>query len=247
MKDFINKFLDVPKFIRNIWICLWICLLILVIMKLCFNIWYPIVVRNESLLELGNTIDSISWLRYIILGLFYVFSTNFIYLSARIRFRYSSKLEMILINIFLICTFAVKCFNIYLGYCLEVIYSIIIPIIINIKTHNEYSKPKLILYTILLQALLYLWQLNILFVRGLPENLNSINIIIQIILQLDYYIFLSIIWLGVGRMGLISIWIFSKDVTKLKSKKEKELAKANPDETIIKKLDAKIAKLEKAE
>ena len=47
-------------------------------------------------------------------------------------------------------------------------------------------------------------------------------------------------------MGWFSVgWLWSKDITVLKSYKEKELAKANPDMKLVSKIDARITKLEK--
>ncbi len=90
-----------------------------------------------------------------------------------------------------------------------------------------------------------IWQLNVLFVRDLPNMLDNVETLIQIILQLDYYIFLIITWIGVTKMGLISAWFFSKDITVLKAAKEKELARKKPNMDTIAKIDERIAELEK--
>ena len=240
---FINKILDVPKLIIRLWIILWLCLIILLIMKFCFGIWYPIVVENKILLNISDYIDN-SWLKYLILSIFYVFNINLVYLTACRKVKYDHILEILLINLLIALTFIVKMYNNYLGFIGEFLIVIPIPIIYFHKYHPEDSIIKDILWTFVLQILIMLWQCNILLVRGLPNPLTSASTIIQIILQLDYYIFLTILWIGVSIMGLIGIWFFVKDVTKLKAIRESELAKAHPDMKLVKDIDSKITKLE---
>lgn len=47
-------------------------------------------------------------------------------------------------------------------------------------------------------------------------------------------------------MGLASLWLFCKDVTKLKAYKELELAKEKPNMKVVEQINAKIAKLEES-
>lgn len=240
---FLNKILDFPKLIIRLWITLWLCLIILLIMKFCFGVWYPIVVENKTLLNISDYVDN-SWLKYLILFLFYAFNINFVYLIACRKIKYDHILETLLINFLIVLTFAVKIYNNYLGFIGEFLIVIPIPIIYFYKHHSEDCILKDILWTFVLQILIMLWQCNILLVRGLPNPLTSADTIIQIILQLDYYIFLTILWIGVSIMGLIGIWFFTKDVTKLKAIRESELAKARPDMKLVKDIDSKITKLE---
>ena len=95
MKKFINKILNVPKLIRTIWFILWIILIILLIMKFCFGMWYPIVVKNEALLNFNDFICN-SWVRYLILFIFYFVSANVIYLTACLKKMYKNILEFII-------------------------------------------------------------------------------------------------------------------------------------------------------
>lgn len=243
MKDFINKILDVPKLIIRIWIILWICLIILLVMKFCFGIWYPIVIKNQILLDMSNYIDN-SWIKYLILSSFYLLSSNLIYLIACRKYKYNTVYEILFINTIIVVTFIVKCFNNYLGFIGEFIFLILIPIAYLVIEHPETSNIKDIIWTILLEGLIMLWQCNILLVRGLPNPLTSASTLIQVVLQLDYYIFLSVLWIGVSYMGLISVWFFVKDVTKLKSIRDAELAKSHPNMKLVKDIDARIAKLE---
>lgn len=76
MKKFINKILDVPKLIRTIWIILWLILIILLVFKFCFNLWYPVVSKNETFNNVCNYIDNNKWLYYLISYVLYII--NFI-------------------------------------------------------------------------------------------------------------------------------------------------------------------------
>ena len=90
-----------------------------------------------------------------------------------------------------------------------------------------------------------IFQLNIMFVRELPVSLYEMPMLLQIILQLDYYIFIIITWIGVSWMGLMSVWFFGKDITVLKAAREKELARKTPNMDTIRIIDERIAELEK--
>jgi len=244
MKNLINKLINGRKLILNTWICLWICLIILVIMKYCFGIWYPIVIKNESLLAFNNYIDS-SWLKYLILSCLYLINTNLVYLTCVKRKFYTSIAEGIIMNVLFISTYVIK---IYTEFAVigEIISMVIIPIIVLLKEDKVSSKWISIVYPIIIQVLVMLWQLQMLFIRSLPIAFDDIGTLFITVAQLDYYIFLLILWIGVSTMGLAGIWFFCKDVTKLKAYKEQELAKEYPDMEIVKKIDAKIAKLEES-
>lgn len=245
MKKFINKILDVPKLIRRLWLLLWILLAILLVMKFCFGIWYPIVVKNENLIAFNNFICN-SWSRYIILSIFYLLNANLLYLISSIKKKYNNILEFLLINILSIISFIVKCFNRNIAIIFEILISIIIPIISLLKTYKKGNRIFLVLFPILVQILVFLWQLNIYLVRDINFDIaTDDHILIGIVLQLDYYIFLIITWIGVTYMSLFGFWLFSKDITVLKAEREKELKKAKPNMKKIESLDIRIAELEK--
>ena len=244
MKKFINKILDVPKLIRRIWLLLWICLVILLVMKFCFGIWYPIVVKNEVLINFNNFVSS-NWLKYVVLGAFYLLNGNFAYLTGCQKLKYNHFVEAIIINILTIGVLCLKYANSVAGTFGEIMLFIVVPIIYSLKYHKEYSKLKNILIPIIVQGLVMIWQCNILLVRGLPNVLADVEVIIQIVLQLDYYIFLIILYLEVNYMSYIGLWFFGKDITTLKAEKEKELKKAKPNMKKVEAIDSKIAELEK--
>lgn len=246
MKTFVNKILDMPKLIRRVWILLWVSLAILLVMKFCFGIWYPIVIENENLNKLNDLITN-SWVKYFILALFYMFSGNLLYLISSTKRGYDYAWEMVGINTIIAAGFIIKIINNNFSMITEIIISVIIPIIYLLKKYKKVNKVLLILYPIIIQALVFLWQLNIFLIRDITD-FNSINnqyFLIGFVLQLDYYIFLTITFMGVCCMGLWSFWIFCKDITVLKAEKEKELAKAKPNMKKVNALDSKISELEK--
>lgn len=245
MKNFINKILDVPKLIRRIWLILWILLAILLVMKFCFGIWYPIVVKNEVIIRFNDFISN-SWAKYISLGILYLLSGNLLYLISCLKFKYSKIFECIIVNIILLCIFIIKCFNDSFTVILELIIFVVIPIIVIFKTYKKANKILSVLYPIIIQFLVFLWQLNIFLIRDVDfTKINNEYILFGFVLQLDYYIFLILTWIGVTKMGLFSAWLFSKDITVLKAEREKELKKAKPNMKKVNSLDIRIAELEK--
>lgn len=247
MKKFVNKILDVPKLIRRVWILLWLMLIILLVMKFCFGIWYPIVIENEHLLNFNEIIGK-SWARYIILAIFYIFSGNLLYFISCTKKKYDYAWELVGINTIIAASFIIKIINSNFSIIPEMIVSVVIPIVYLLKKYKNVNKVLLVIYPLIIQLLVFVWQLNIFLVRDIGD-FNSINdqyFIIGFALQLDYYIFLTITYMGVCIMGLWSFWIFSKDVTALKAEKEKELAKVKPNMKKVDSLDSKIAELEKA-
>lgn len=244
MKKFISKILNVPKLVLRLWIILWLCLVILLILKFCFGIWYPIVVENKTLILINNWIIS-TWFKYVFLGIFYFVNLNLVYLiSCRKKF-YNSILEAIIVNILISVCFVVKCFSRIYSFIPEFIFSVILPAFYLFKTYKSSNKLKLILYLIVIQAIIMIWQLNIYLVRGINFDIaDDEYFLIGFVLQLDYYIFLIITFMEVNYMSLWGIWFFGKDVTVLKAEKEKELAKESPDMEKVAEIDKRISELE---
>lgn len=246
MKKFINKILDAPKLIRTIWIMLWVILVILLIMKFCFGIWYPIVVKNETFKNMCNFIDNNKILDYGLKLILYIISGNLIILTSLGMKTYSKWYLWIVFILLNIGIFFVKYYNSVLGLIIEIIM-IIIFIIINVKRNTFNNKVINILLPIIYYALINLWQLTLLVVRDDGHAvLSDYPSLVILIVQIDYYIFLTITWIGVSFMGLVSWgWFFGKDITVLKAEKSKELSKVEPDMNKVAKIDERIAKLEK--
>ena len=240
--------LDVPKLILTIWLMLWVMLVILLVMKFCFNQWYPIVSHNQNFIDTCNYIDNHKWLDTITMMILYVFASNVIFLTAIGDKKYYKWYFWLLAILIPLGAFGLKYISNLLGFIFELFILVILPIIINIKTNKFKSNIFNILVPIIEYALINLWQLTIYFVRGLDiKTLDSYSSLIYIILQLDYYIFIIITWIGVCIMGLLGPgWLWNKSSTELKAMKEKELSRKTPNLKLIARIDEEIAKLEKA-
>lgn len=246
MRKFINKIVDVPRLILTIWCILWAILILLLIMKFCFGIWYPIICDNDLFVKICNFIDNNKIIRFVIMFLFYIMNSYLIlFIITKTKRFHKWYLHLICLSIFGLMFF-LKTIRNEIGVFCEICI-VIVSIVINYKT-NKFSKQIInISFPIAFYLIINLWQLSIYLVRGLKiEELNSYSVLISYILQLDYYVFLFISWIGVSFMGLYGWgWLWGKDVTTLKAEKEKELAKEKPNVELIAKIDKNIAKLEK--
>lgn len=232
----INKLLDVPKLIRRLWVILWIVEILLIVMKFCFNIWYPIIIENENIIKISNFVDNSRFLQILFQLIFYIINFNLVYLIATKRKFYSKIYEPLVLNILIIANFFIKDYSNSLGLILEFVLLILLPII----------KNKKVLFPIIINVLIMLWQLNMLFIRGIDDLLKEMPFILSLTLQLDYYIFLIITWIGVNfYMSTWGVWFWSEKVTKYEAKKEAELKKAEPDMEYVEYLDEKIAECKK--
>lgn len=239
----ISKILDVSKLIRRIWLILWVTLFLLVIMKLLFNEWYPIVVDNPNIINIFLYIDNNYILDCFIRYLFYSANCYITYLTCCKKIK-PNKIEFILIPILSAISFIVKTFiNNYLAFLIEMLMVIVLPIIIKLNKKTFKSKKFNILFPIVINLLLMLWQCNMLFIRNIELILTKLPTSICYILQIDYYIFLIITWIGVRYfMGNLGLWFWGNSLTKLQAMKEEELKKEKPDMEFIKQIDEAIAK-----
>lgn len=240
------KICDVPKLVRRVWLILWLTLLIFVIAKLCFNIWYPITIDNENMLKIFAYMDNHRWLDLTIRCILYELNSILIF-KICLKDKKIKVHWLILFFLIFAGSFVFKTFDnlAFIGTIIELTFGLIVPIIINIKTKLFRRNLWNVLYPVIMNVIITLWQANILFIRGINEILTNAPSLIGITLQIDYYIFLIITWIGVRYyMGNLGWWLFGKDVTALKAEKEKELAKENPNMEKIAEIDKAIVKLE---
>lgn len=242
LKALINKILDVPKLIVTLWIILWLVLFILVAFKFCFNIWYPIVVRNENFIAVCDFIDSIPIVRYGVYILFYILNLNIWSLMAMKKGKYYNKFHLILFNVLIISSYLLKLYNNLYGMLFEILYLVLIPILINLKYKPFKNNILNVVFPIIVYLLINLWQSNMVFIRGIDEIISELPTMINLILQIDYYVFLINSWIGVTLiMGLLGGgWWWGRQLTKYEAYKEKELKKANPDMDYVNYCDSKI-------
>lgn len=242
----VNQIVDLPKLIFRLWLSMWIILLILTIGKIVFNVCFPIKCENEYFIKICDFIDNNNYLKYAIGSLFYLTSVNLWFLCSIKQKKYKNKIIMFSFNILILLGYFIKIYNNIMGFILELIYLIVIPIIINIVKTPFRKRITDISFPIIIYMILNLWQMNVLFVRGLREILLTSPYLVQLIMQIDYYIFLTITYIGVNYiMGWwTGGWFFGKTITEIKALREQELAKENPDKEFLKALDEKISEFE---
>lgn len=246
LKELINRILDVPKLIITIWVILWLVLLILVVFKFCFNIWYPIVVENEKFIAVCEFIDNHKFLQVLNLSILYIFNFNIVYLICIKSKKYKNWLVFIVAKIFSIIMYAIKLKYNLIGLILEILLFCFILTIYNVR--NKTFKKNILnyIYSTLIYVIINIWQSSLMFVRGLQEILTTLPTLIVWVLQIDYYVFLTITWIGVVFiMGAAGIgWWWSNQLTKYQAYKAKELKKTNPDMDYVSFCDTKIKECE---
>ena len=222
-----TELVDIKKLVLRVWLSLWLVLIVLVIAKLVFNEWFPIVINNEIFININNYVENNHILKKCIMFVFYLLNINIWYLTASSKKKYTKLLEFVLIQVGIVALFHIKQQNNLIGSMLELIILIIIPLI-NLFRSKKYSKTKSFILPFFIYILINIWQLNIMFIRGINDIISSLPFLIGIILQLDYYIFNIITWLGVSYMGL---WgggfLWGKSITELQALKDKELKNKN--------------------
>lgn len=259
----IEQLVDVPKLVLRIWAMLWIVLIILVIFKLCFNIWYPIVVDSSWFTRVCAVVDSNEWLKFIFVLPLFIGSVNIIFLTYTANLKYKNRKMMICFNLLFVINYVLKMSNNLLGTIFEILF-IVIAIIINLKTKKikfKFKKigklkvnPKVItiLLRVLLPILTYLminlWQFNIFFIRDIEKILNDLNFVVSMILQFDYYIFILNTWIGVYIVMGIFSWgfLWGKAETELKALRKEEYAKDEPNFDLIKEIDEELQRRQDA-
>lgn len=209
------------KIIKFLWISMWATLLLIVVLKLTFNYYYPIVIENSKLLEISKYIDEHFWLDFGISYVFHMFNTLVISLCCIKEKWYYKKWHMILLFVCSSISYPLKVFFPTIGYIAVLFVYIGIPLII---TRN---KRYIIFIVFLIDNVL---QILSNFARG-----NALIIcdtcLIKKSMLIDYYLMLLILYIGGCHMGWDTLlpW-FTKKETVINAK--------------IEKLEKKIKKLE---
>lgn len=237
-----EELIDKKKLIRTLWFLVWLIIIFIVLLKLVFNKWFPIIIENYKLMCFSKKLDNTRVLKYFVFLSFYLLNGNMLYLTSSYKKKYKNKIELFIIDILIILSFIIKIYFNYYSLLIELLITIVIPII-NLYKYNKYSKLICILHPILVQVITILWQANILFARNLPHMLKNETIVVQIILQIDYYIFIIVMYIGeVNNMGLIGFWLFGKDKTTIKAMIERENKKSKPNQKKLDKLQKALEK-----
>lgn len=237
IEKFINEIVDIPKLIRRLWLVLWFVEFICIGSKLLFHTWFPIVIENQNFENVCDFVDNHQVLRVSIMAIFYVASLNIVFLIATKSKFYKDCTLPIISNLLIVFSFIIGNINSMYGKIAELFTLIVLPIICNIKRQTFKELWKNICFPVFTYLLISLWQLNMLFVRGI-DDISNLHFAVGMVLQIDYYIFIIITWLGVNwSMGLWGAGLFwSNKITQLEAKKKKL-------ENKIKYIDNKIEQL----
>lgn len=161
----------------------WIILFISLGVKLLFNHYFEISVNNQTIIELGNYIDSIPVLKYIIVTILYIPGTYIFYLSV-CKEEFFYDWWILLVSCLIPTT---KSYLPFVGFVLEILLVVVLPLIRKHLTNW--------LRVLVGVALLMVYELLMLFLRNLGFYLGGDNIIIGEIMNIDYYIIVIIFYL----------------------------------------------------
>lgn len=239
IEQLIDPILDTRELIKRVWVILWIILFILDILKFSFGIWYPIIVENKNLLQFFNFIDNHKILKTVFNFLLYTINLNITFLILIIHNNFRNKLLFLGFNVIVLGMFIIKFFDRKIGSIIE-LSIILMAIIFNLKNKTFNKKIFNIIYPLLATLMMNLYQLGMVFARDITEVIDTLPTSIMYILQIDYYIFLLIMLIGVN-MGILGFgYLWSYELTRLKALKEKELKKKKPRKKYLEEIDKAI-------
>lgn len=211
------------KIIKFLWYSMWITLLLMVVLKLTFNYYYPIVIENSKLLEISKFIDEHVWLDILINYILYMCNTIIIYLCSIQEKWFTNRVHMVIILLVYTLIYPIKIMNDWLGFILILIPYIVLPLFFTRK------KKRWIFITFLIDNI---FQILSNVARGNSIIINN-TFIIERVMLIDYYLMFIIYYIGGCYMGWATVlpW-FTKKETIINAKIEKL-------QTKIKKLEEK--------
>lgn len=211
------------KTIKFLWISMWATLILMVILKLTFNYYYPIVIENSKIVNIGIYIDNNKWLYYPIAYCFYTLNGILLTLCNLHEKWFKKKWHLILILIISSIAFPLKYINAWISFFIILVNYIVIPLFIT-------EKPKKwIFITFILDNI---FQILSNFARGNNLIITDCGYLIKQFMMVDYYLLFIIYYIGGCHMGDFT-WLpwFTKKETVINAKIEKLQKK-------IKKLEA---------
>lgn len=200
------------KTIRFLWISMWATLILMVILKLTFNYYYPIVIENSKLLEISYWFDKYYFVSYIIDYIFYIGNALFLSLCVLHEKWFKKKWHLIILMIIYTIAFPFKYINTWIAFTISLISYILIPFII--------TKQKKC-WIFITFALDNIFQILSNFVRG-NDILIQETFLIEVFMSIDYYLMFIIYYIGGLYMGekFVLPW-FTKKETVINAKIEK--------------------------
>lgn len=154
------------------------------ILKLCGGEVFEFVVRNEFFIKLCYQIEN-SIIKYMIYWMFYVFNAIIMLLIISKEKRFSTKRTLIYIGLYTL-TFSINFYSNLIKTIVDLALTIMIPIVCHKRKWYE---------SILFVAGLLVLQFGLLQIRNIGYTLYFENFIVQILMQIDYYIMLVIFYI----------------------------------------------------
>lgn len=246
-KAFINEILDVKKLIGVLWLSLWYVLALCLICKYCFHMWFPIVSENVYFNHLCDFIDQHILIKHFFALNFYVLNISLIYLISTKQYKFKNKKELFSVLAIAIGNYFLKTYNNMLGTLVEMMILVVLPIIVSVVRMKEKTLWKValfgVIYPIIVNVIVVLWQLSIFLIRDIELVMAELPTTIILILQIDYYIFLIITYIGGYIMGNWGAWLWCNELTKLEAYLEEEKKKEKPNQMIIQLIEKRIEKI----
>lgn len=169
-----------------------IFLIALYIIKLFFPNQFVMIINNDTILYIGNYIDSCLWLQMLI-GTVTSYLTFWIYLCAVSRKWYLSWLESIILLLFVVgCQFLYN-FDITIANAINLISFIVLPCFV---------KPKANLYTVaIVFCVHYFAQTLSIAIRNFTGLLETVNSIMILLMTIECYFWLLLFYLYFNLKG----------------------------------------------
>lgn len=163
----------------------WVLLLLCFIAKLFGADIFNIAVKNETFIQICDWLDQHELFKYIITTIFYIPTTYLAYLTM-----VNKKIgqDWWIIILCLPCSY-LKGLNSYVGFALDMIILIVIPLIV--------GKLKNWLYVLIGVGAIILFQQISLFIRNQNFYLVKDSLLINIIMSIDYYIMVILYYLHI--------------------------------------------------
>ena len=251
----IERVLNVPKLVFRTWGMLFIITLSLLMITLCLDIHYPIVVENIWLIRLGSWIEQKGILKYYLGVPLFLISANIVFLTCTVRLKYNTWKEALFYNVWFVLSYITTI--LYAGTKnYFVIVTIVLAIITNFNTQNIHFRFTRIgkinvnqkLIAVLLRILLPLavlgllkaWYYSLLWIRGMQDIWCCF--ICFVAMQLDCYIFLISTLFFVQNIIRVCNWGFlhQKTEAELKVMKRTEYAKNGASFDLIQEIDKEL-------
>lgn len=163
----------------------WIVLVCCFIVKIFGGNYFEIALNNEKFIAFCYYVDDHIYLKMFLALIMYMFSTS-LYLCIVLKEKMLSKKHLLIFVPLMVIKSLLGWYNYWLAFCIDFIIALFIPYFIN----ND-VKHTIVAYIILnVFQLISLGIINIGF-----GNFNSNFFLIQTIMQIDYYIMLSLYYL----------------------------------------------------